>query len=109
MTEALTEADVLIRVTRLTRIRLASFIETGLVKPDQDGERWVFAQIDIARLDLLCDLSLDLELDDTALGIVVSLLDQLHAVRHDLAYVASTLETLPASIRQQLGMPINLP
>jgi chaperone modulatory protein CbpM len=47
-----------------------------------------FAASIIARLELLCDLSQDLDLDETGLGIVISLIDQLHAARQDLATLA---------------------
>lgn len=59
-------------VSGLTRDRLADFLSTGVVLPLQDGLAPLFRQIDIARLRLLCELSDDL--DETALGIVISLI-----------------------------------
>lgn len=94
MTTYFSEDEVITTVSRLTRSQLVTFIKGGVVKPQQASGGNVFAQIDIARLELLCDLTGDLGLDETALGIVVSLIDQLHAARQDLAVLAGTIERL---------------
>lgn len=102
MTERYTEDEIVATVTRLTRSQLVKFIEGDLVRPERSGGYYVFRRIDIARLELLCDLSLDLDLDDTALGIVISLIDQLHATRRDLAAMARALDAVPADLRGRL-------
>jgi chaperone modulatory protein CbpM len=99
MTDRFSEDDVVTTVTRLTRSQLFQFIECELVRPQRDVNGFVFHRVDIARLELLCDLSQDLDLDETGLGIVISLLDQLHAARQDLATVARAVESLPADMR----------
>jgi chaperone modulatory protein CbpM len=50
----------------------------------------------------LCDLSQDLDLEETALGIVISLIDQLHAARQDLAAIAQVIDALPVDLRSQI-------
>lgn len=99
MTDRFSEDDVVITVTRLTRSQLVRFIEGELVKPQRDADGYVYRRIDIARLELLCDLSQDLDLDETALGIVISLIDQLHAARQDLAVLAQAMDILPPELR----------
>jgi hypothetical protein len=42
------------------------------------------------------------DLDDTALGIVISLIDQLHATRQELAAMARAIDAVPADLRGQL-------
>lgn len=106
MTELLTEDEVVVRVTRLTRSQLVAFVNAALVKPQRVTAGYVFRQIDIARLELLCDLCLDLDLDETALGIVISLLDQLHAARQDLATLARAMETLPADVQASITLAL---
>lgn len=99
MNDRFSEDDVVTTVTRLTRRQLVRFIEVEFVKPQRANDGYVFRQIDIARLELLCDLSLDLDLDETGLGVVISLIDQLHAARQDLAVMAQAIDQLPAQER----------
>jgi chaperone modulatory protein CbpM len=109
MTEFYSEDEVVVTVTRLTRSRLVSFIDAALVKPQRDTGGYVFRRIDIARLELLCDLSVDLDLDETALGIVISLIDQLHAARQDLAAVSHAISNLPADLQASITATLKTP
>lgn len=102
MTERYSEDEVIASVTRLTRHQLVGFIECDLVQPERGEAGYVFRAIDIARLELLCDLSLDLDLDETALGIVLSLLDQLHAARQELAAIARVIDGLPSDLKSRI-------
>ena len=102
MTDLFTEADVVATVTRLTRAQLYQFVQSDLVRPQRYASGYVFRRIDIARLELLCDLTQDLDLDETGLGIVISLVDQLHAARQELAAVARAINALPADLQARL-------
>jgi chaperone modulatory protein CbpM len=102
MTERYSEDEVIATVTRLTRLQLVGFIECDLVQPERSEDGYVFRRVDIARLELLCDLSQDLELDDTALGIVLSLLDQLHGARRDLAVMVRAIDALPEDLKARV-------
>lgn len=99
MTDRYSEDDVVATVTRLTRRQLVSFIECNFVRPDREAGAYVFRRIDLARLELLCDLSEDLDLDETGLGIVISLIDQLHTARQDLATLAGVIDALPTELQ----------
>jgi chaperone modulatory protein CbpM len=103
MTDRYSEDDVITSVTRLTRSRLVRFIEFDLVRPQSAPPGYVFRSIDIARLELLCDLSEDLDLDEAAMGIVVSLIDQLHAARQDAALMARAIDALPADLQRRIS------
>ncbi|MGJ8605460.1 MAG: chaperone modulator CbpM [Marivita sp.] len=102
MTDFFSEDEVVITVTRLTRVQLVRFVEADFIKPQRHTGGYVFRPIDIARLELLCDLSQDLDLDETALGIVISLIDQLHAARQDLAAIAQVIDALPVDLRSRI-------
>jgi len=102
MTERFSEDEVVATVTRLTRPQLVRYVEAAFVRPEKSAQGYVFRQIDIARLELLCDLSDDLDLDETALNVVLSLIDQLHAARLDLARLAQAMQRLPEDHRAQL-------
>lgn len=109
MTDQFSEDDVVSTVTRLTRSRLVSFMESEFVRPQRGTSGYVFRRVDIARLELLCDLTLELDLDEVALGIVVSLIDQLHATRQDLATVTRAINTLPEDLRVHIAVSLKKP
>lgn len=81
MTDFVNEDDAIAVTAGLTRERLGAFIAAEVIVPLHATSGLVFRRIDIARLGLLCELSDDLDLDEHALAIVMSLIDQLHEVR----------------------------
>lgn len=107
MTHHLTEDEVIAAIPGLTRTRLLTFIKTEVVIPlrlDQAGDPSpVFRQVDIARLQLLCELADDLEMDEAALGVVITLIDQLHAARNDLRAIARAVQAEPPDVRARIG------
>lgn len=109
MKDRFSEDEVVATVTRLTRRQLVRYVEVEFVKPQLAEHGYVFRRIDIARLELLCDLTEDLELDETALGVVISLIDQLHAVRQDMQTFARAIEALPADLRARVEAELKAP
>lgn len=107
MTDHLTEDQVLAAIPGLTRTRLVAFIDTELIVPlrheDGPGSPPVFRRVDFARVQLLCDLTNDLDLDENALSVVIALIDQLHATRQDLLAIARAVEAQPPDIRARIG------
>lgn len=102
MTNRYSEEEVIMTVTRLTRAQLDRYIDAQLVRPLRAEEGVFFSEVDIARLELVCDLSEDLDLDEIAVGIVLSLVDQLHEARRDLSILAEVIETLPEDLRRRI-------
>jgi chaperone modulatory protein CbpM len=113
MTEHLTEDEVLAAIPGLTRTRLFAFIETQLVIPlrqeTENSSAHSFRQVDFARLRLLCELTDDLELDEHALDIVITLIDQLHAARQDLLAIVRAVEAEGIEVRTRVGSAIIAP
>lgn len=110
MTDRLTDDDVLVALPGLTRTRLSMFVEAEMVIPLR-GEchgtsSIVFRPIDLARLHLLCDLTDDLDLDIAALGVVISLIDQLHSTRQALVTLARAIAVEPADVRTRIASAI---
>lgn len=107
MTVFLSEDDVLAAVPGLTRTRLVAFIEAEVIIPlrreSGSGAEHGFRQIDIARMQLLCELADDLDLDESALGIVITVIDQLHAARADLRAIARALDAEAPDVRERIG------
>lgn len=103
MTKRYTETEAIAAVARLTRPRLIGFIEAQVVSPLQGDDGHVFRRIDLVRLELLCDLSDAFDLDDDALGVVMSLVDQLHTTRAELRRVIAAVQAEPGDVRARIA------
>jgi chaperone modulatory protein CbpM len=98
----LSEEETLDAVSRLDHARLTRFVHAEMIRPADAGGRMVYRQVDIARIELLCDLSDDFELDDEALGIVMDLVDQLHSTRRDLVVLMQALAEETDEVRARV-------
>ena len=61
-----------------------------------------FDDADVARIELICDLRQSMAIDDEAMPLVLSLLDQLYSARRLLAGVTAALGDLPAPLREEV-------
>lgn len=98
-----TEEQVFSEVRRLSRYRLVSFVEANIVRPLSTEQGLRFRAIDIARLEMLCDLTEHFGIEDDTLDIVVSLIDQLNDARTDLRRLADAVAAEPHEIRARIG------
>lgn len=102
MTEYFNEQDVVAVVHRLTPEKLTRFVEARFVVPAQGSSGKVFRRIDVARLELLCELSDEFEMPDDSVDLVMSLVDQLHGVRGELQAVMQALESESGEVRSRV-------
>lgn len=103
MTELYSEDQTLTCVVNLTRPRLMAFVEAEIVIPLHVEGALAFRPIDLARLKLICDLSESFDLGVDALCVVMSLIDQLHAARADLAGVMTAISAEPPEVRTRIA------
>ncbi len=103
MTEYFTRDQAMAAVPGLSLPRLASFHAAGLIAPSSATHGPVLTAADLARLALLCELADHLDLDDDALGVVISLIDQLHDTRQRLFAMAQAMQAEPQDLRQRVG------
>jgi len=103
MTEYLSEDQAISAVARLTRVQLVAFVEAEIIIPVMTETGPAFRKIDIMRLELLCELSEQFDMQDDALGVVISLVDQLHGIRAELRAVLDAVETEQPVVRQRIG------
>ena len=79
---------------------LTDWIARGWVQPLGDTTTdWVFAEIDVARVRLICDLHIRMELDEDALAVVLPLLDQIYGLRGALRAMLRALDDQPPTVR----------
>ena len=103
MTDTFTRTEVIAIVAELTPERLAVFIDAELVVPEHAPDGPLFRRIDLARLELLCDLYDSFDLQADALGVVISLIDQLHDARNVQRAMAEAMDAEPADLRLRVG------
>lgn len=103
MTRYLSEADLIETVAALTPDRLVEFCRLQIVIPvnTQDGPR--YRAIDVERVTLLCELGDDLDMNEDAVVIIMSLLDQLHGLRADMSRVMDAVAGEDAEVRRRIG------
>ena len=78
------EKDVLAQIEGLTVTRLRICIEEAWVRPARGAAGHVFDNLDVARLRLISELTTDMEVNDDAVPIILSLIDQIHSFRRRL-------------------------
>lgn len=106
MTRFYVEEEVIAAVPRLTAPVLARYVEARLIWPVQSERGPVYRRVDIARLELLTDLTEGMDLSEDALEIVMRLIDQLHAARADLRSVLAAIASQPREVRETLGAAV---
>ncbi len=80
-------------------VEITTWIERGWVQPEPHGEDWVFQAVDVARVRLIRDLRHSMALDEEAVPVVLSLMDQVYEMRGQLHRLLRALETQPAEVR----------
>jgi len=103
MTGRYSMAEAVAAVSRLTHTQLTAFVEAEIVTPLHTETGLYFRQVDLVRMELLCELSENFDLTEDALGVVINLIDQLHAVRDDLRTVLQAIEAEPEDVRERIA------
>jgi chaperone modulatory protein CbpM len=86
----------------LERHVLLIWIDEGVVEPQRDENGFLFDPADEARVALACDLHYRMGLDHASLPVILSLIDQLHDVRHHLRAITRAVAEQPDQIRDHI-------
>lgn len=97
-----TTDDVVARIERLSIARLEIWVAQDCVRPDTAAGDPTFTEADLARLRLLCMLRDDFDVNEDALPVVLSLIDQLHGVRRVLRDLVRAVEEQPRAVRDEI-------
>jgi len=96
-------ADELTRgIERLTITHVDFFVARRWLIPAQTEPCLLFAEIDIARAQLLRDLHLDLGLDAEAMPLVLRLLDRMYRMRDDMRRLCAAIAEQPDEVREAI-------
>lgn len=96
----LSEHEVVAQVGRVSVQRLRLWVRQGWVAPSMGSTGPVYDALDVARVNLLCQLKDDFGLSDDALPLVLSLMDQLYGTRRELKLLLDAVDRLPEDMRQ---------
>jgi chaperone modulatory protein CbpM len=78
---------------------LVAWVQRGWVRPAGSPPEWEFAEIDVARVRLVRDMRRDMAVPEDAMELVLSLLDQVYALRGQMRAVARAVERQPEPVR----------
>ncbi|MGA2793791.1 MAG: chaperone modulator CbpM [Roseiarcus sp.] len=76
---------------RLDRETLDLWIEEQWLIPARTAPELAFSEVDLARAELIRDLTQDLGVNDAGVGVILSLVDQVHGLRKALADVLQSM------------------
>ncbi|MBP7240636.1 MerR family transcriptional regulator [Amaricoccus sp.] len=103
------ETEVVAQVDGVTVARLRSWVSAHCLSPEEREGRLAFREADVARARLLAELSDDFEMDEDAAGMVLSLIDQIHGLRHRLRGLATALAEEPEDVRARIRARLTRP
>ena len=94
------------RVAGLDAAELSRWVENRWILPErqagQETPRWVFHEVDIARVELILHIRRDFAVDDEATELVLGLLDQVYSLRRQMRRLCQALEGQPPEIRDAI-------
>lgn len=102
MTRTLTEDELITTITRLTSDRLTEYLAAEIVIPQQSDQGLVYQSLDVARLELACELHDQYDMEADALSMMISLIDQMHGLRAELRDVLNAVDAQPEPVRRTL-------
>lgn len=99
----MTLSEVVTLLGRVDRVELTQWIEAGWVTPERpEPEEPRFSELDVARVCLICDLRHDLAVEEETLPLVLSLLDQMYALRRQMNALSAAIREQPDDVRQAI-------
>lgn len=96
------EQEVVAKVESVTLRRLRLWVRRGWVAPAGGDGGPHFDELDVARIRLLCELKDEMMVNDEAMPVVLSLLDQLYGVRREMKALAQAIDRQPEGVRHKV-------
>lgn len=80
-----------LELARLDRQTLETWIAEEWLIPTQRAPEPAFSEMDLARAQLIRDLTQDLGVNNAGVGVILNLVDQVHGLRNALADVRDSM------------------
>lgn len=95
--------DVLKEIDRsIDQPEIEDFIARGWVRPVRDVEDYLFDEIDISRIYLICELRIDMKFEVDAVDVIISLMDQLYENKARLKKITDAIASQPSDIQTRI-------
>jgi chaperone modulatory protein CbpM len=72
------------------------------LRPIAQPTGWYFEEIDVARLQLLCQLTQDININDDGMDVVLALLDQLYSARVQMQKLLDAIAGQPKHVQVEI-------
>ncbi|NQV61850.1 MAG: hypothetical protein HQ502_19440 [Alphaproteobacteria bacterium] len=82
---------------------LTVWIECGWVRPDANDGDYRFSDTDVARVRLIWELQYELDIHRDTLPTVLSLLDQVYGLRHQLRHLTAAVAAQSPAVREEIA------
>lgn len=93
---------------RIDRQTLENYITREWLRPVYQPTGWYFEEIDIARLQLVCHLTKDIEVNDQGMDVVLSLLDQLYGIRAHAQKLNQAIARQSPEVQAEIRMVMSM-
>ena len=94
--------QTLSRTVGVAEAEITRWVELAWLRPDGSPGGWIFHEVDVARVRLIAELR-ELRMDEDAMPVVLSLLDQLYATRRRMRLLQQAIdEAAPDTVRTRL-------
>lgn len=108
MTQYYSATEVITLIDDLTEPRLHTFLRARIVQPVETPQGPGYREADLARLQLLCDLSESYDLPEDSLRMVMSLVDQLNTMRGDMRALMQAVASEPDEVRSRIHRSVHV-
>ncbi len=98
----ITAVQLVERVHGLSMEQLEVWVAADWVRPEHHQGAWYFTELDVARASLIREIRDDLAVDEETVPVILSLLDQLYAARHETRALAEAINQQPESVRDSV-------
>lgn len=101
------EREVIALIEGLAARELRAWVKAGWVRPRRSGTRYVYREIDIARVRFIQEIRTELNVGDEAVPVVLSLIDQIHGLRGTLRALAEAVQAEPETVRRSIAVRVS--
>ena len=105
----ITVERLFVSVSGLDRDELERWIANDWVRPEGAAGAWRFRDIDVARVRLIAELRRELSIEEEAVPVLLSLLDQLYETRRQVRALCGAIERAPEELRQCIAELLRAP
>jgi len=101
--------DEVLAEIEVDRADLTVWIEQRWVLPTRQDETLLFDVADVARVRLICELRRDMMVNEEAMPVVLSLLDQVYGLRRTLDELRAAITAASAEARAEIAARLGRP